>query len=344
MNTVNPLSSVPPVGSASADSGGRGQSAYQPRQGQIFKAMVTEALGQNRFVLDIGGTKVTAQARAPVNVGQTLQLQVMSTSPQVQLQILSDSANLLAGKSITLLGDNVNIQALFQALRANPSQLNLLSTASRQTLESFSHFTQDRLTGSEGGNLLKNYIDRLGLSLEALLAKGEQSGARNSLKAALLEMAQIFKSADNLSEATGKILGTLELYQLAQLQLDKENIFLFPLPLPFLEKGYLLVEDHGRKQKGSEDERDRFSLHLTLVGLGNLRVDIFKSTEGIYLRFFSDTQEKLDFLQTFKDELLPRMVESNILGISFSVEPIDTAADLLKRLLPEGESMVNTKV
>lgn len=347
MSTVSPLSTILPIGSSTSDGGARGKSG-QPQQGQIFKALVAEAKSPTRFVLDIGGNKLEARSKTMLNVGQTLRLEVMSTGPQVELKILGDpgkAGNLLAGKSITLLGENINIQALFSSLQnAPPSQLSRLSTVSRQTLEAFFLFNQGQLGGKEGGDLLKQFIDRLGLTFESLLSRGQTESARLSLKSALLEMAHIFKGADQLAENTAKVLNTLELYQLAQLQLDKENVFLFPLPVPFLEKGYLLVEEHGGGDSDEGQNEERFSLHLTLEGLGNLRIDLLKNPEGLYLRFLSDSQEKLDFIHSFTDELLPQMVDSPILGISFSRQQLDTASDLLKKLMPEGESLVNTKV
>lgn len=348
MSTVSPLSSILPIGSSTSDGGGRGTSG-QPQQGQTFKALVAEAKSPTRFILDIGGNKIEARSKAMLTVGQTLRLEVMSTGPQVELKILGDpgkAGNLLAGKSLTLLGEKIDIRALFTSLQnAAPAQLSRLSTVSRQTLEAFFLFNQSQLGGKEGGVLLKQFIDRLGLTFESLLSRGQPESARQSLKSALLEMTNIFKGADQLAENTAKTLNTLELYQLAQLQLDKENVFLFPLPVPFLEKGYLLVEEHGQDDDSSEGRNEeRFSLHLTLDGLGSLRIDLLKNPEGLYLRFLSDSQEKLDFIQSFSDELLPQMVDSPILGISFSRQQLDTASDLLKKLMPEGESLVNTKV
>jgi hypothetical protein len=342
MNSISPLSGIVPVGSSTSDSGSREKNS-PPRQGQIFKATVLEARSPTTFLLEIGGNRITAQAGSPLSVGQTLQLQVTATAPQVELRILSDSENFLSGKSIFLLGENIDIKALLLSLRnISPSPLNSLNSFSRQTLESYFQFNQGGMAGKDGGGLLKQFIDRLGLSFEALLAKGDKNTAQSTLKAALLELAHIFKGADQLAENTNKLLSTIELYQLAQLQLEKHNIYIFPLPIPFLEKGYLIVEDFQKESDADSDEENRFSLHLALTGLGNLRIDLLQDQKGLYVRFISESQEKLEFLESFKDDLLPHMINQNILGITFSHEHVDPAADLLKRLLPEGKSMIDT--
>lgn len=344
MNTISPLTGIPPVGSTSANSGGKGQGGA-PRQGQFIQATVVEAKGNNIFLLDIGGSKIPAQARIPLSVGQTLQLQVAATSPQVQLRVVSDSANLFQGKSLTLLGENIDLKSLLSSIRTTSAlQLNNLSSISRQTLESFFQLTPDSLIGKESGGLLKQFIDRIGLSFESLLARGDKQPAQNTLKAALLNLAGIFKEAGELTENTNRLLNTIELYQLAQLQLNKDNLFIFPLPIPFLEKGYLVIENFKEETKESDDSEENFSLHLALEGLGNLRIDVLRNSLGIYIRFISDKKEKLEFIREYTDELLPALVDTNILGVSFSLEPVDPAADLLKRLLPDGESIVNTKV
>lgn len=344
MSTVSPLSGILPLGSSTSDGNARGK-FNQPRQGQVFKALVAEAKSPTMFILDIGGNKIPAQAKTPLTPGQTLKLQVMTTTPQIELKILADSTNLLSGKSITLLGKNIDIHSLFKSLQnTSPSALANISPLSRQTLESFFLFNQQQLSGSDSGVLLKQLIDRLGLSFESLLARGNGKEASQTLKAALLEVAQIFKGAELIADKTSQLINTLELYQLAQLQLEKENFLIFPLPIPFLEKGYLLVEDKKSDNTKNSTEDRRFSLHLSLGGLGNLRIDILKNPEGLFLRFISDSQEKLDFIKTFQDDLLLQMIGTEISGISFSREPLDTAADLLKKLLPDGESLVNTKV
>lgn len=344
MDSISPLSGILPVGSATSNTGGKGQQGT-PKQGQLFKAIVLEARGQNTFLLDVGGNKITAEAKMPLSVGQTLRLQVMTTSPQVEMRVVSDSANLFQGKSLVLLGNTIDLQSLFLTIKANPSlPLENLTPFSRQTLESYFLLNQESLLGKEGGGLLKQFIDRLGISFEALLARGNKDEAQSTLKSALFDLANVFKGAEELSDKTSKLLNTIELYQLAQLKLDKDDLLIFPLPIPFLEKGYLIIENYSGKNSNDEDQEDRFSLHLALEGLGNIRIDLLKNPEGIFIRFISDDKEKLTFLEQFKDDLLLNTVETNILGVSFSLEKIDPAADLLKRLLPDGESIVNTKV
>ncbi len=233
----------------------------------------------------------------------------------------------------------------FHSIQSTSSSLfNNLSTVSRHTLESYLNFDQSGLTGKDGGNILKHLVDRLGLSFEAFLARGDKGNAQTTLKSALFELAQVFKGAEEVTNNTTKLLSTIELYQLAQLQLDKDDLFIFPLPVPFLEKGYLIVEGFKKNSPSEDEDVLNFSLHLSLTELGNLRIDFLNNPEGMLIKISSDSQEKLDFIEQYQNDLLQNLQESNILGLSFSTENVDPATDLLKRLLPEGESIVNTKV
>ncbi len=345
MNTITPLTGIPAVGSSTSKSGGQGKQS-PPQQGQSLKATVLEAKSSDTFVLEIGGRRISAQARVPLSIGQSLHLQVVSTSPQIELRIMSDSANLFLGKSITLIGKNIDLSSLFTSLgNTPPSTLTNLTTSSQQTLETYSNFTQTALTGKDAGGQLKQLVDRLGLSFEALLARGDQNSAKATLKSALFELSQTFKGANELASSTNKLISTIELYQLAQLQLDQEDLFIFPLPIPFLEKGYLIIDGFkNHQEKSGNDEELHFSLHLALAELGNLRVDFLQNPQGLYIRFFSDSQERLDFIELHVNDLLENLNKSEILGISFTKENVDAASDLLKRLIPDGESLVNTKV
>lgn len=343
MRTITPLTGIPQTGSSTSESAGKGKQ-YQPRQGQVFKALVLAAKGDNVFSLDIGGNKLPAQSQVPLKVGQTLQLQVTSTSPQYAFKIVAEPTSIFAGKPVVLLGNKLDLKPLLQQLlKPETPQLRQLSTETKSTIETFRLFNQDSLGNKDGGINLKQLIDRIGISFESLLQKGDTNTAQQSLKNALLEIATVFKGAEKISDNTTKLLNTLELYQLSQIHLEKENLFIFPLPIPFLENGYLLVEQNTSDAEETDSENN-FSLHLSLHGLGNIQIDITKSENGVFLKFISDSPEKIKFIQSFEENLMVHMISSQIQGISYGLADIDPAADLLKRVVPDGSSLVNTKV
>jgi hypothetical protein len=337
---------MPYIQSSTTQSGGQDKGQNQPQQGQSFQATVVETKPGNIFTLEIGGNHLTAKTDIPLSIGQTLQLQVTATTPNVELRVISNTLKHFLGHSLTLVGKNIDISSLIQSLQSSPLPLlGNLSSKSLQSLELF-QLPQSSLASLLGsGDSFKQLIDRIGLSFESLLAHGNKEQPGQSLKAALLEIAQIFKGTSEVSENAKRLLGTLELFQLAQLQFSKENILIFPLPFPFLEKGFLQVDDFHKFSKENEDavENFSFSLHLTLTEFGNLKVDFNQNPKGIYIKFHSSSKEKSDFLQDFTDELISALTGPPILGISFSEDAGDPASEILQHLLPEGRSLVNTK-
>ncbi len=175
----------------------------------------------------------------------------------------------------------------------------------------FSLSSRIPLGEKDGGAILKQLIDSLGLNLEHLLAKGDKEAAVHTLKAALLEMAHSFSSAEQIAAATQKVLTTLELFQFAQLQTGNGSQLIFPLPLPFVEQGYLIIEqqEEGSAATGSETGESRFSLHLTMSDLGNLRINFIHNSEGIFIRFHADSQDKADFIAAHGEELKEAITE-----------------------------------
>ncbi len=347
MNTIKPLSPIKSVGSSTADHDARQQFQQQARPGQIFTATVLDSAGKNRFFLNIHGQKILAQSdTVDLSAGAKIKLQVMATTPLVELKIISEQPQVAFGQTITLLGKNLDIGTLFQALTtSSPVLLDTLSSPTQESLKSFNTLQQSSIEGVKGGTVLKQLVDRLGLSLEALLAEGKGKQGTETLKAALLEIAAVIKNAEEVAEKTNRLLGTLELYQLARLKLQSDNLLIYPLPLPFLDHGYLLVEQE-KKAKESESDKvpEPFSLHLSLEPLGDIEINLLQSDEGLYIRFACESEEKKQFVSTHQDELKNIISATEVLGLSFTDNAENPASELIQQLVPEGESMLDTKV
>ncbi len=349
MNTITALSAINAIGSATSDSGNRQQHQQQPAPGQILTATVLKSTDSNRFYLDIAGKKFLAQSdTVTLTAGAKLQLEVLNTKPVLELRIASKETDMFFGKTLTLLGRNLDISSLLQSLQnSQPPLFGLLSTTSQNTLIFFLPLQQNQLNSPDGGIDLKQLLDKLGLSFEAIIAGGnKEQKAGESLKAALLEIAALVKGNTELTETTNKLLGTLELYQMAQLRLANENLFIFPLPLSFLNHGYLLVENEDEQKKEGEEETSvqRFSLHLNLDPLGNIEITFLHTTEGIYIRFACDSKDKTQFTSTFQDDLKQMISSIQVLGLSFTEGAGNPAQELIQHLIPDGKNMLDTKV
>ena len=348
MSTINALTAINPVGTATSDSSSsRQQSQQQAKPGQTFSATVLESVGNNKVYLDIFGDKILASSdKVTLSPGTRLNLEVLSTKPLLELKIISKTPELFFGKTLTLLGKNLDISVIFQALNPLTSPLpGRLSQASQAVIQEFYTLQQTQFGNNDGGAQLKQLVDRLGLTPETALARGKNNTAEQTLKAALLEITSLLREGGAIADAAKRLLGTLELYQLAQLRLSTENLFLFPLPLSFLANGYLLVEQDSESDKGlNESDTLRFSLHLTLEPLGDIEITFLQTKDGLYIRFACESADKKEFTTDFQDDLKEMISSTEILGLSFTDTAGNAIGDLIQQLVPHGKSMLDTKI
>lgn len=344
MDTIHRLTSITPLGSATSE--GRHQQSQQNTlpPGQLFKAVVVEAKGGGRYVLDIGGSRLSAESQAPLSLGQNLRLEVTNTTPQVELKIVSDTQNQFIGRSLTLVGKGIDLSTLVQQLSQPTSPLQGLSPASRSIIEGFFSLQQAPLGTKEGGTVLKQLMEGVGLKFEHHLARGDTNSAAATLKAALLEIAHTVKNTEPLANTAQKLITGIELFQLAQVNANSEAFVIFPLPLPFIEAGFLTVDKDGSRDGTSDPEDCRFSLHLTMSELGHICVDFVKLKKSLMIRFRAESAEKMQFIEQFSGELVGAITDTADISVVFSQDAPDPVTDLLGHLVPKGQSIVDTRV
>ena len=501
--------------------------AFSP--GQTLRAVVVAANATNQFTLEAGDSRFAVQSKIPLTPGQSLDLQVLSTTPAIELQLTGDSASRYFSRSLSTAGSNQDLSSFFSLLQQlPPSRLTGLSSSSFQTLQQFALMQQHTIPGQEagaaqqgtagqavspgdygskilqqilarsgaqvehllaegkvqpalaslksalqdvallfqekgqlspaalsrldqlppssrqlfdilstlqqtgnadketafnrllqqlqpgadalanaanpakilqalesglaelaflfkgpegllslvagdslqsrlltgsqaeavlaaqggtgqpigkGGELLQQLVNRLGLNLEGLLAAGNTEEAVQTVKFALLEMVQNFAEQGRLVDSGRQALNTIEFLQLAQLQTIRQDALILPLPLPFLEQGYLLTEDYS--EQSGKDDRDRemarrFSLLLKLTPLGNLRIDFLATNDGVYIRFNSESKEVSDYLATLKADLDSAITSTAVHGVSFTESGEDPLGTVLRKIRAGADAFIDT--
>jgi hypothetical protein len=350
MEAIAPLTSSAILGSST--SGGGGQQYYQPQMaaGQSVQALVVSAAGDNKFVLDIGVGRILAQADSvTLTPGQSLQLQVTTTSPQLELKIVTAPLQHYLGRTLTFIDQTLNLTSLLQAIQQPPNPaIEILSPTSSQVLANFFTLQQSPLTGKNGGETLRQIIDTIGLQMEAKLGRGIKEDNAGSLKSAILETLHLFENSEQIKESGKTLLSTIESFQLSQVRLEQDKTLILPLPLPWLDQGYLLIDEkQGEEQAEYEQKKQmHFSLHLALTGLGNIQIDFLQADEGLWMRFNCDSADKADFVGQFSDDLKQQLADIPLplQGLSFTATANPPGNDLIRRLVPSGQSLLDTKV
>jgi len=348
MEPIAPLLSSPILGSSTSGAGGgQQQPPYQMQEGQLVHALVGTK-SADTFILNIGENQFLARADSvTLSPGQSLQLQVTATTPNLELKIITIPLQHYLGRVLTFIGHNLDLAPLLHLLQqpAKPESAKL-SAAGMNLLEDFFVLQQGPLSGKEGGDALRRLLEGIGLQMEAKLGQGTQDARENTLKSVLLEVLQQAGEPETIQEAGKDLLSTIEGFQLSQLRLDPDKTLILPLPFPFLDQGYLLIDNKQEQESADRDKEKQmhFSLHLALSGLGNVRIDFLQTNEGVWMRFNCDSQEKADFVAQFSDELKGQLADISVQGLSFAATATSPGADLIRMLMPAGQSLLNTKV
>jgi len=457
-------------------------------RGRILQGRITGKTS-NQFILDVDGHQWLADSKAPLRIGQRLNLKVTGTTPNITLQILADPLTQNIGKSLHLLPEEGRLLPLTIDLAAQLPE-GTLSTSSKQTLAFFKnaaaafqktpsvqwqqgsrlaglltdfvtsakagseenslsllsafldeliqalpqqdpsrqsalllrqqinesksgsplqellagknnpeadrqlktllqnisslpstdgHKLADALTRFMGvdktlspstfvlrlltltGNLLaresgtqkteatgenlKKFTERIGTNLEQLLLNGKNQEATQTLKSALLEISHNLPENTPLHHQATQLTSTIELFQMLQIRFANEALLFLPLPLPFLDQGFLLIEPdqkQGGKQQEGQEEQKKYSLHLELAGLGNLRIDLEQQTGGMRIRFYTQDRTKTEFLAEHRRELEQWLTATQLESVQFLTGADDPVKGLLSRMSADNTGMLNT--
>jgi len=285
---------------------------------QLFQNFAAPATGT-------AGTNIPLTQLATQSTTTTPELtQLISSFPKASPQLLA-----LANQIATFFSS--------QSTLAPTTELNtLLSTGLQQ-----SSGVQE-----PSGQSLQQLVDRIGLDMEQLFAQGKREEAVQTLKFALLEVNQQLSTATKSGDQATQMLQTVELYQVLQVRLASEGIFFMPLPLPFLDQGYLLIdqapEQNNQNQQEGEEATD-YTLHLQLEGLGNLRIEIQHRSSSADIRFYGEDQQRISFMREHKEELAEWLTAVELGSAQFFTGAENPTRELLEKIIGDGSGMINTQ-
>ena len=505
-NITTPILRIQPLLPAYQSGGQEQRTPFSFSQGLLLQGVISAKTGANLFTIDIGGRQVLAESTAQLQVGQKLNLQVTTLTPQVELQIVSSSTtvNRMIGNAIHLIGQQTDIFPGLTDLAGKSAQLPQLSTLSQETLQVYANsmanqtpgttapqvpaqlseqllsktlaaftapqspniqtiyeeigtllqqlaqlsslptptaqqattlaavFTQistllqstgaplQAATGATAllttvdtvslleqtaqrypdnpqiqsligrlilmlqanptlpattdpllqllgllanlnseptqgqplqldGKQLQQFVDRLGMNMERLLADGNPEKAAQTLKFALLELSQQMHAGGKNSVQIDQIIKSIELYQTLQIRLANESLSFVPLPFPFLNQGYLLIDTDRSKRESEENSgaadttAQLYEMHLQLEGLGNLQIDIRQQDGRVALKFLTEDTERAKFIAGFRDELEQWLTTASVESAQFLVGAKEPVKSLLEKIMSGATGMVDTK-
>jgi hypothetical protein len=313
---------------------------------EIVQATVVEG-GMDTVELELGRIRLKAHTRVPLRTGQRLQMQVQNTSPQVELKILNQNLLESLFQRLHLFGEDLDLGSRLRQILGEIATSAGRAPSSQQAAESLSQALNQFLQRPDGG-ILQALAGMLGLDTEALLADRDQEGRIASLKTLLLHLTGQQQENSTLQQQSGKLLQHLELMQLCQVRLHQDNAFFLPLPLPFLERGFALLERRfGKQQEEGEEQEPQgysISLCLRLQHLGPLEIRMLYEEPQLLVRVLCRDQKAADFFSGLGEEFKEAVEALPVYSLTVTTGARDPDRILMEKVLPESEHFVERTV
>lgn len=217
---------------------------------------------------------------------------------------------------------------LQQSIQALTVQLQQLATVSRAPAR------------GESLGLLSQFF---GLHLERELLLGKQKQALANLKQSLLKLQQ--KTGEDFKEPLQRI----EIFQLCKARFAETQLQFMPLPFVGLEHGYLLADRHAADRDETVAEKTsagqtRLSLSLRLSALGNMRVDLqYDPDLGLVVQVACEDRGKMEYLKGCGDELKACLRDVKLQQVHYSADAQHPLKQLQQRLLPQQQTLLDTR-
>lgn len=258
------------------------------------------------------------------NTGNTLQTSAPqppssgSTSASFPLPLSS-----LVGQSL----GQVQRQALEGALM--PQQWAQLEQLSTQIASDMS---------TSNSRFVVNLARMLGLDFEALVAKNQLDSANVGLKGMLTALKGHSEVPESVRDTAAHMSQQLEVLQLCRLRLAQEGVLFLPLPLEFVEQGYVLFEQQGENNSEADGADGHLvSLNLTLQQLGSMQVNLLFEQQALFVRIKCQDESTVALVEQYCDELHESLTPFSIRSIQVVTGAQDPALALLDRLQPQKE-------
>ena len=349
--------------------------------GQLLEGKVEEVLSGQRFLINFKGVKVVAQSTVPLNPGQSVQVKVAQTSPQVILNLVMDGIE--EQKALTFLRANLpsstswaDIVGKLEKILTGEKLYQLDLAVDKGVLEkvvsSLASLSVNKDVVDNPENL-KQLVDRSGLSYESKLkdallsntglSKNLNALVEKDLKGLLLKLSQDLEQLpgvmnkdgkapvnpilNNLLEVVNASIEKIETNQLVNYltsRSDQQVVLQIPVVLPEgIKTAELYIRSGGKRgKKGKSAEDCHIVFLLTMRNLGNLRIDTQVMEKKMKCAIQVDNREIARFVKRNLPDLSQRLS-----GLGYRVEKLScmvTKPDTKKIVPLEGFSLLEMRL
>lgn len=337
MLTVKPVSDIVPVKALEASKNPADSIFKGINPGRILKVEVLQG-GKENILLQWKTFQFQAESKVPLQDGQKLDLLVTQNSDRIQLKVLGNLPQSLRGHLPLLTEKNI-LSHLLNTLRFSPELLEQrLAPRTLRGLELFQTFQN----GPENLDLerIAELLRMLGMNGSKTVAGQGDEAEGEVLKSYLKEVLAGLKDADHdLGRKLETILSGLERNRLSGRETDA---YYSLLPLPFLEKGFVVLERRARENLADEEIPWRLRLFLETESLGELRIDFLTEDNGLLLKFVSGSPGVQAYLDTCRDDFEKNFSAMPLRSVTFETTREAPGNEFLKLIAGQSESVLET--
>ena len=343
MLTIKPVSEAIPAKTVQSSPGQDNQAFKAMIPGKILNIEVVRG-GQGDALLKWGDFQFRAESQFPLREGENLNLLVTENSSRIKLKVLSNRSQALRN-CWPLLAEKNLLPRLLTAVFSGPDDLltNPLPSEITKSLELFQNFqaSPETLDVEQVEQLLR----MLGMKFSSANEDDGLNSETRSLKSCLQELlAGLKEPGSDLGKRLEAVFDGLGKSDMAGREGKAAEAGYIFLPLPFLDKGFLVFEKLTGENNTEEEPPWRLSLFLETSSLGELQIDFMKHDNGLLLKFVSGSREVKTFLEACGNDLKKTLTALPLRSLTFETAAVPPVNSLLKRIAGKDNGVLETWV
>ena len=176
------------------------------------------------------------------------------------------------------------------------------------------------------------------------LAEGSAESLARQLTEALGK--SLYQELDRVGQRQEENLHHLELWQLCRSRLGESDGTFVPLPLPFLDNGYLVARRRESAEEGGAEggsETFTLSLFLDLRKLGYVQIDLLYQQQELFVRFHCRDAEAAQAFSAARDELGDSLGGIPLATVAVGVGAESPDRALIREVIPAERSLLDAR-
>lgn len=176
------------------------------------------------------------------------------------------------------------------------------------------------------------------------LAEGSAESLARQLTEALGK--SLYQELDRVGQRQEESLRHLELWQLCRSRLGESDGTFVPLPLPFLDNGYLVARRReSSEEEGTEGGSETFtlSLFLDLRKLGFVQIDLLYQQQELFVRFHCRDAGAAQAFSAARDELGDSLGGIPLATVAVGVGAESPDRALIREIIPAERNLLDAR-